>query len=136
MKQWMVVPLCVLIIAIILGCAKKPGEEQLFTEAKQFQEESQFQKAVDKYQELIALYPKSPLCAQSQFMIGYIYANHIQDFDAAKEAYVTYLELYADDEMSKDAKWELEHLGEDINSIDELLITDSLQTSSPETTEK
>ena len=128
--KWMAVPLCIVILLMVFGCAKKPGEEQLFTDAKQFQEQSQFQNAVEKYEELIKLYPDSPLCAQSQFMIGYIYANHLQDFDKARAAYETYLSQYSDDEMAKDAKWELDHLGEDINSIDELLLPDSLQTSS------
>jgi outer membrane protein assembly factor BamD (BamD/ComL family) len=132
MSRWMAVPLFVLVVLMIWGCAKKPGEEELFTEAKGFQEQSQFQQAVDTYQELIRLYPKSPLCAQSQFMVGYIYANHIQDYDAARDAYQTYLELYFDDEMVKDAKWELDHLGQDINSIDELLQADSSEASSSE----
>jgi len=121
MTKWMAVPLCLIIIILIAGCAKKPGEEELFTDAKRLQEQSQFQQAVDKYQQLIRLYPSSPMCAQSQFMIGYIYANHIQNFDAARQAYQVYLERYPNDEMAKDAKWELDHLGQDINSIDELV---------------
>jgi len=136
MKKWMVVPLCLLIITIVLSCAKKPGEEELFTEAKRLQEQSQFQPAVNKYKELIQLYPRSPLCAQSQFMIGYIYANHIQDYTSAREAYKTYLEKYGEDEMVKDARWELEHLGQDINSIEDLLLKDSLKTSPSQPTQK
>ena len=136
MKKWMIIPLCIILIAVIAGCAKKPGEEELFTDAKRFQEQSQFQQAVDKYKQLIELYPKNPLCAQSQFMIGYIYANHIQNYDAARQAYQTYLQKYSNDEMAKDAQWELEHLGQDINSIDELLVPDSLKQSSPPATEK
>lgn len=136
MKKWMVIPLCIVIIAIVLGCAKKPGEEELFMEAKKLQEQSQFQQAVDKYKQLIQLYPKSPLCAQSQFMVGYIYANHIQDYAAAREAYKTYLDKYGQDEMVKDAKWELGHLGQDINSIDDLLARDSTKTPSPPPAQK
>jgi outer membrane protein assembly factor BamD (BamD/ComL family) len=136
MKKWMIIPLCILIVMIMVSCAKKPGEEELFTEAKKLQEQSQFQQAVDKYKELIRLYPKSPLCAQSQFMIGYIYANHIQDYAAAREAYNTYLQKYSQDEMVKDAKWELEHLGQDINSIEDLLNKDSLNTSKTQPVQK
>ena len=120
MTRWIAVPICILIMAMVWSCAKKPGEEELFTQAKQFQEQSQFQQAVEKYDELIQLYPKSPLCAQSQFMIGYIFANHIQDYDAAREAYQKYLDNYSNDEMAKDARWELDHLGQDIDSIEEL----------------
>ena len=53
-------------------------------------------------------------------MIGYIFANHIQDYDAAREAYQKYLDNYSNDEMAKDARWELDHLGQDIDSIEEL----------------
>lgn len=131
MKKWMYIPLCIVLIALIAGCAKKPGEEELFTDAKRFQEQSQFQQAIDKYQQLIQLYPQSPLCAQSQFMIGYIYANHLQNFDQARQAYETYLENYPNDEMAKDAKWELDHLGQDINSIDELVKPESESQETP-----
>jgi len=136
MTKWTAVPLCVIIIIMIAGCAKKPGEEELFTDAKRLQEQSQFQQAVDKYQQLIQLYPGSPLCAQSQFMIGYIYANHVQNFDAARQAYQVYLEKYPNDEMAKDAKWELDHLGQDINSIDELIKTEAGKDTTMQTVGK
>ena len=62
MKKWMAIPLIIVLIALFVSCAKKPGEEELFTDAKRFQEQSQFQQAIDKYKQLIQLYPKSPLC--------------------------------------------------------------------------
>ena len=38
---------------------------------------------------------------------------------------------YPNDEMAKDAKWELDHLGQDINSIDELVKPESESQETP-----
>jgi len=109
----------VLMVAIA-GCAKGPTQEQLFEKAKKAQEESNFQAAIDAYQDIVKRFPKSPQAAQCQFMVGYLYANHVKNLDMAKQAYQTFLRNYPDDALVKDAQWELDHLGKDVNEIDEL----------------
>ncbi len=44
-------------------------------------------------------------------MAGFILANDLQDFDAAKETYELYIEKYPDGQLADDAKIELENLG-------------------------
>ena len=53
-------------------------------------------------------------------MVGYLYANELKDFDQARQAYSDFVDLYPDHEMAKDAQWEMENLGRDINDIEEL----------------
>ncbi|MBL0060500.1 MAG: hypothetical protein IPP40_03175 [bacterium] len=53
-------------------------------------------------------------------MIGYLYANHLKDVEKAKAAYQSFIKSFPEDNLVKDAQWELDHLGQDVNQIDEL----------------
>ena len=61
-------------------------------------------------------------------MIGFIYANEVKNLDKAKEAYEKFLKAYPEHEMAKDAKWELDHLGQDIDDIEALIKSNSDST--------
>jgi TolA-binding protein len=115
--------LVVLILAVAvagIGCRRGPTQEELFEKAKKFQEQSDFQGAIASYQEIVKRYPRSPQAPQCQFMVGYLYANHLKNTDLAREAYQTFIRNYPDHELVKDAQWELDHLGKDVNEIEEL----------------
>lgn len=77
-----------------------------------------FQSAVDMHQRLIKEYPDSRIRAQALFLIGYHYANSIHDLDKARDSYQQFLEKYPHHELCSSVKWELDHLGQDINEID------------------
>lgn len=77
-----------------------------------------FSKSIKIYEKLIGKYPDSKFAAQSLFMIGFIYANNLNDIEKAEEYYKEFLEKYPEDELVNSVKWELEHLGQDINEID------------------
>jgi len=77
-----------------------------------------FNKSVEAHEKLIKNYPESNYAAQSFFMIGFIYANNLNDIEKAKKYYQEFLEKYPDNELLSSVKWELEHLGQDINEID------------------
>ena len=115
---------CTLVIVMIAvlfsACKKGPTQEQLFEDAKKYQEQSNFVAAISSYQEIVERYPHSPQAPQCQFMIGYLYANHLKNMDMAKQAYATFIKNYPEHELVKDAQWELDHLGRDVNEIEEL----------------
>jgi TolA-binding protein len=111
------------IFLLIAGCAKKPAEEQLFTDARKLQEEGKYVEAVAGYEKLIEVHPRGKYAPQSQFMIGFICANELKDLAKAERAYKAFLEKYAsksDSGMVASAQWELENLGKDINQIEDL----------------
>jgi TolA-binding protein len=68
-------------------------------------------KSVDVYKKIFNNYPSSTEAENSLFMAGFILANDLQDFDAAKETYELYIEKYPDGQLADDAKIELENLG-------------------------
>jgi TolA-binding protein len=112
--------LVLILTATIAACNKGPTQDQLFENAKKAQEDSNFPAAISAYQEIVKRFPKSPQAAQCQFMVGYLYANHVKNLDMARQAYQTFLRNYPEDALVKDAQWELDHLGKDVNEIDEL----------------
>ena len=85
-----------------------------------------FNSSVKTHARLVEECPESNLAAQSLFMIGYHYANNIGDLDSAKVYYQKFIDKFPENELVNSVKWELEHLGQDINEID------FLQTESPE----
>jgi len=74
-----------------------------------------FHKAIALHKQLIEQYPDGKSVARARFMIGFIYANDLKDLDLAKAAYEEFLSHHSDDELAESVKWELEHLGQDIN---------------------
>ena len=112
-----------LVFLLSAGCAKKPSEDQLFADARKFQEEGKYAESVTGYEKLIQVHPRGKYAPQAQFMIGFICANELRDLPKAEIAYKAFLEKYsakADSGMVASARWELENLGKDINQIEDL----------------
>lgn len=105
---------------VLLGCKSGPTEQELFDKATAAQEQSDFPTAIKAYEELVAAHPKSTYAPKCQFMIGYLYANHLKDTEKARAAYQGFIKNFPEDNLVKDAQWELDHLGQDVNKIDEL----------------
>lgn len=74
-----------------------------------------FNKTIEAHERLIKNYPDSKYVAQARFMIGYIYANDLKDFESARKAYDEFMENHPESELVESVKWELEHLGQDID---------------------
>ena len=116
------------VMLILFGCGPKVTDVEMFTQANQLQREGKYDEAIGIYDNLIAKYPASTYGPQAQFMIGFIYANEVKNLDKAKEAYEKFLKAYPEHEMAKDAKWELDHLGQDIDDIEALIKSNSDST--------
>lgn len=76
-----------------------------------------FHRAVSMLKKAVYEYPDSEDAAHCQFMIGFLYANSMSDINRARSAYTKFLRKYPDHEMAESVKWELEHLGKDINEV-------------------
>jgi len=78
----------------------------------------EFTKAVACHERLMKEYPESKYVSQSHFMSAFIYANDLKNLDKARAAYSSFVEKFPDHELVPSIKWELEHLGKDINQIE------------------
>ena len=68
-------------------------------------------KSVEVYKNIFENYPNYEEAGNSLFMAGFILANELKNFDAAKQTYELYLEKYPTGDLADDAKVELENLG-------------------------
>jgi len=129
-----------LISALALTSCKKQetagaagGETEMFAKAQDFQKQEKFEDAVKTYRDIARNYPTTKQGANSQFMVGYIYANHIKDYEQAKIELNRFIEKYsttADSGLVEGAKFELQYLGK---SIDEIPILSDLDASPADT---
>ena len=76
-----------------------------------------FERALKEYRIVLSKYKNSKEEALAQFMIGYIYANVLKDFDKAREEYQVFLDRFPKHELYPSVKFEINHLGKDINEI-------------------
>jgi len=76
-----------------------------------------FEKALEEYRIVLYDYQGSKEEALAQFMIGYIYANVLKDLDKARSEYQVFLDQFPKHELFPSVKFEIDHLGKDINEI-------------------
>jgi TolA-binding protein len=79
-----------------------------------------FELAIKSYRKIIADFPGSKQEPHAQFMIGYIYANVMDDSENARKEYSIFLQKYPDHELTPSVKFELDFIGKDINDIPQL----------------
>ncbi len=69
-----------------------------------------FRRALQYFDTIPQLYPKYAKNPQCQFMIGFIYDEHLKLKDKAAEAYGQMIDLYPQHELANDAKIQKENL--------------------------
>ncbi len=124
---------------IVAGCGKggsgtpAAGEAELFAKAQELQKDEKFDEAIRTYRQLVREFPKTKQGANSQFMIGYIYANHVKDYEQGKIELQRFIDKFsstADSGLIAGAKFELQWMGKDIEDIP---ILANIGESSPKT---
>ena len=120
--------LCAFVLTIaaitwLIGCGEtkqKDTAQELFAKAQELRQGEKYDDAIRTYRKIARDHKDSRLASNSQFMIGYIYANHLKDLEQAKNEINRFLEKYseiADSGLIVGAKFELEYLGKDIEDI-------------------
>ncbi|MEE2657075.1 MAG: tetratricopeptide repeat protein [Candidatus Latescibacterota bacterium] len=67
--------------------------------------------AIAEYERLLTIYPESEFADEAQFMIGFIYEEHLQDYPAARVAYQLVVDKYPGSELAANAERLLPHVG-------------------------
>jgi tetratricopeptide (TPR) repeat protein len=62
-------------------------------------------------EQLVEEYPDHNLTPKTLFMIGFTYAEQLNDYRKARDAYNRYLDKYPEGEMAESVRFELETLG-------------------------
>ena len=77
------------------------------------QQQGDMDGAIGYYRRLLKTYPDSPFSPEAQFMIAFIYEEHLQDLDGARLAYRRVIENYPNSELAVSARRLLPHVGRD-----------------------
>ena len=106
-----------LLIILVAACSTKLSEEEYYSKAQENYTNQKFELAVENFKSIAENYADGVRHAESLFMLGFINANDIKDFDEAKKYYTIFVEKYPQHELADDAQYELENLGKDINDL-------------------
>lgn len=108
-------------LLFVIGCSSKQSESELLEAATQSQADGRIIEAINHYASVVEYYPDGEHAPKSQFMIGFLYANELEDTASARMEYQRFLDLYAgkcDSTMILSAKWELQNLGRDVDDLE------------------
>jgi len=111
---WLV-PFVLLIVA--LGCSKKMSEKEYYDLANQYMAQEKWQQAETYFEKILQEYPNGVFSSKATFMVGFINANYLKNYDKAREYYSLFLEKFPKHELADDAKYELEHLGKGMEDL-------------------
>jgi len=78
---------------------------------KNLSEKENLEKSIELFKKIHDDYPKSEFAPSGLFMAGFIYANDLQDYDAATKIYHQFLKEYPDNELAASAQAELDNMG-------------------------
>lgn len=106
-----------LFLIMMASCSKTLSEEEYYDAAKEAYTKENFKLAVDNFLNIIKHYPQGKRAAEANFMLGFINANDLKNFDEAKKYYEEFIAKYPDHELADDAQYELKTLGKDINDL-------------------
>lgn len=117
MKTAVFLSLLTMIFLAGMSCSSKMSEKELFDLATQYMEQENFEKAAEFYARVYKEYPDGENSAKALFMMGFLNANHLNNFDQAKVYYEDFLGKYPEHELAIAAQYEMENMGK---SPDEL----------------
>jgi len=98
---------------------KPRTEEELFSLAQDTEDPL---KRLTYYTELVFNYPDGEHSDEAQFMIGFIQAEELGNYDAARGALRRMLEVYPESELRESAEWMIENMGEGTPPFEEPVI--------------
>lgn len=107
------------------------SEQELFDQAQIFYAEEKFDEAIGSYKNIIDRFPDGENRIKAIFMLGFLYANSLQEFAQAAKYYNMVIQEYPDDELTPSAQFELDNLGKDISEFENIF-----ETPPPDTTIK
>jgi outer membrane protein assembly factor BamD (BamD/ComL family) len=68
-------------------------------------------KRIEYYRNIVNLYPTHKNAPQALFMIGFVYAEDLQDFPMARRTFDELQQKYPESEMNESGKWMIENMG-------------------------
>lgn len=134
-KRFSILFITVTVLTLLIGCSKdteQTGVRELLVKAQELQQAEKYEDAIRTYRKIARDYTDTRQGANSQFMIGYIYANHLKDTEQATIEINRFLDDYseiADSGLIVGAKFELKYMGLNVEEIPVLSDIGSMDTT-------
>ncbi len=100
------------LIGLLIACSQEMGEKDYYDLANQYMKKGNWQKAEETFETIVKKYPDGFYTARSIFMVAYLNANHLNNTEKAKQYYELFIQKYPNHELTDDARFELQHLGQ------------------------
>ncbi|NOX37122.1 MAG: tetratricopeptide repeat protein [Calditrichaeota bacterium] len=106
-----------LIIGVLFACSKKLGEKDYYDLANQYMAKEDWKQAEAYFEKIVQEFPNGMYTSKALFMVGFINANYLNNYDKAREYYQKFIDRYPNHELADDAKYELENMGKNIDDL-------------------
>ena len=93
------------------------GPEELFNYAQNSSDPLQ---RIEAFQQIIDKYPQDEYAPQAMFMIGFVYAEELQDLVRAEKTFSDLILTYPESQMAESAKWMKENLEKPLPKFEDL----------------
>ena len=103
---------------IFVGCKKRSSDEDYFSLAYEYMGKEQWSDAERYFQKVLNEYPNGNFSSKSLFMVGFINANYLRNYEKAEKYYNDFISKYPDHELAESAKYEIKHMGENIDDLE------------------
>jgi len=117
-----------LVVWFVFG-GENLSEQELFNQAQVSYAEENFDAAIESYKKVIDSFPEGENRIKAVFMLGFLYANSLQEFTQAANYYNMVIREYPDDELTPSAQFELDNLGKDISEFENIFQTPPQDTT-------
>lgn len=117
MRRLIIVLAVLTAVMLIASCSENKTEQDYYTLANEQYGQEAYADAIENFKIILEKFPEGETAAQSTFMLGFIYANSLENLEEAKKYYTLFIEKYPDHELADDAQYELNNLGKDINDL-------------------
>jgi outer membrane protein assembly factor BamD (BamD/ComL family) len=117
MQRIIISLLGIMTLFLIMSCSEKKTEQDYYQLANEQYGQEAYADAIENFKIILEEYPEGETTAQSTFMLGFIYANSLENLVEAKKYYTLFIEKYPNHDLADDAQYELNNLGQDINDL-------------------
>jgi len=107
----------IVLMIVALACSKKMGEKEYYDLATQYMTKEDWKQAESYFEKIVQEYPNGIYTSKAIFMIGFINANYLKNYDKARKYYQMFIDKYPKHELADDAKYEIEHLGQNYEDL-------------------
>jgi TolA-binding protein len=104
-------------VFLIGSCSETKTEQDYYLLANEQYGQEAYADAIENFKIILEKFPQGETTPQSTFMLGFIYANSLENYEEAKKYYTLFIEKYPNDDLADDAQYELNNLGKNVNDL-------------------